>query len=352
MCSYRLCNGAGGGDGIESRAMSEKRRIPPLPTREVPEIPVGHPLVFPDEGGYVEEPSTAESLTPTPELVRDTTRCPHLVLLFGRDIGQVFKLDQTRTRLGRDRSCEIQLADSGISRQHVSIARDPIGRCTVRDLGSRNGTYLNEHRIARPELLRNNDLVHIGSNTVLKFIDSENPEADYALSMYEAAMNDVLTGVHNRRSLEEQLAKELAFARRHGVPLAVLLLDLDHFKRINDTHGHLVGDQMLKEFAELVGGSVRTEDTLGRYGGEEFAIICRHTGPTGATTKAERIRVLVSGHLFCAESHRLRLTVSIGVAAFDDTEGLGPQSILAYADHALYQAKQAGRDRVVRFGGP
>jgi len=333
--------------------MSEQQPKPPLPTREVPEIPdEDHGLVFPEEGGFSEEPSTAESLTPAPELVRHQPRCPHLVLLFGRNIGQVFKLDREETRVGRDRSCEVQFADAGISRHHMSVTRDPVGRCTLQDMGSRNGTYLNEHRITQPELLRNNDLIHIGSNTVLKFIDSENPEVDYALSMYEAAMNDVLTGAKNRRSLEEQLAKELAFSMRHGAPLAVLLLDLDHFKQINDTHGHPVGDQVLKELVSLIGESVRTEDTLGRYGGEEFAIVCRHTGPTGASAKAERIRILVSSHVFCAESHKLRLTVSIGIAAFDDTEGLTPQTLLAYADHALYQAKQAGRDRAVRFGGP
>ena len=329
--------------------MDDRRRKQLPPTREIPEIP-DHGLVWPEEGGFEEEPSTAESLvTPAPELLKDRARDPHLVLVFGRNIGQVFKLDREQIRIGRDRSCEIQFVDAGISREHMALVRDQDGGFTLHDRGSRNGTHLNESRIEGPERLRNNDLIYIGSNTILKFIDSENPEVDYALSMYEAAMNDVLTGVHNRRYLEEQLVKELAFAARHGAALAVLLLDLDHFKQVNDSLGHPVGDEVLREFAELVRRSARAEDTVGRYGGEEFVIICRQTGPHGAVVNAERIRQVTAAHTFCAETHRLQLTVSIGVAAFDNVEGFTPQNILACADHALYEAKQSGRDRAVVY---
>jgi diguanylate cyclase (GGDEF)-like protein len=330
--------------------VSETRRKGLPPTREVPEIPEHDEIVWPEEGGFVEEPSTAErAATPIPQLLHSGQHTPHLVLVFGRNIGQVFRLDRDTMRIGRDRSCEIQFSDNGISRQHLAITRDPAG-FTLRDLGSRNGTYLNEQPIHGPQPLRNNDLIHIGSNTVLKFIDSDNPEVDYALSMYEAAMNDVLTGVHNRRYLEQQLAKELAFARRHDMPLALLLMDLDHFKQVNDSHGHPVGDQVLREFAQLVSGSVRTEDTVGRYGGEEFVALCRKTGGTGATAKARRIRELTARHVFCAETLRLRLTVSIGIVVSDRLEQPTVEAVLAYADHALYQAKQGGRDRVVLYG--
>jgi diguanylate cyclase (GGDEF)-like protein len=231
----------------------------------------------------------------------------------------------------------------------MAIVREASGMFTLRDLGSRNGTFLNEKRIEQPQLLHNNDLIHIGSNTVLKFIDRGNLEVDYALSMYDAAVTDALTGVYNRRYLEEQLVKELAFVRRHGMSMAVILMDLDHFKQINDTLGHQVGDQVLKEFTALIGKSIRVEDTFGRYGGEEFAILCRHTGPSGAASKAERIRQLIAGHVFCRDTHGIRMTVSIGVAAFDMIEGMTPQAMLAYADEALYQAKEAGRDRVVSY---
>ena len=245
--------------------MSPRNRKPLPPTREVPEIPEGQEDAFLQaEGEWEEEVSTAKGLvSPVSEAATKERSYPHLVLLFGRSIGQVFKLDKDETRVGRERRCEIQFADTGISRQHMAIARESSGGFTLRDLGSRNGTFLNEHRIEEPQQLHNNDLIHIGSNTVLKFIDQGNLEVGYALSMYDAAVTDVLTGVYNRRYLEEQLVKELAFARRHGMAMAVILMDLDHFKQINDTMGHPVGDEVLKEFAALIARSIRVEDTLG-----------------------------------------------------------------------------------------
>ncbi len=160
------------------------------------------------------------------------------------------------------------------------------------------------------------------------------------------AFTDSLTGLYNRRYLMETLAKNVQHAARYGLPLSCLILDLDHFKTVNDTHGHLHGDQVLKELAAALQQLVRSADTLGRYGGEEFLILCPSTGAEAGLLLGERIRQSVAERSFGDAKEPLRLTVSVGCAAYHPAMGTDYAALLARADAALYRAKQAGGDSV------
>jgi two-component system cell cycle response regulator len=150
---------------------------------------------------------------------------------------------------------------------------------------------------------------------------------------------DTLTGLSNRRAVLTQLAGMVSAARRHGHPLSIAILDLDHFKRINDTHGHKVGDDVLVAAAHAMGTHLRAEDQLGRLGGEEFLVLLPDTDREAAGHVAEKLRAEVAD-----APTPVPVTVSIGVATWD---GEAPEDLLHRADEALYAAKEAGRDRVL-----
>lgn len=161
----------------------------------------------------------------------------------------------------------------------------------------------------------------------------------------ELAIRDGLTGVFVRRHFLARLQEEVARAARHESPLAFLMVDLDHFKLVNDTHGHLAGDTVLRELAALLRTQVRDVDLVGRYGGEEFGIGLLDTGPGPAQVVAERIRQAVAAATFRAYDERLAITVSIGVAGFP-RDAADAADLVERADAAMYQAKEAGRNRV------
>jgi diguanylate cyclase (GGDEF)-like protein len=155
------------------------------------------------------------------------------------------------------------------------------------------------------------------------------------------ATTDTLTGIHNRRAFDEQLALELIRARRYGNKLALILLDIDHFKRINDRHGHQTGDRVLVDLARVVGGRLRASKVFARWGGEEFVVLAPNTDAEDAAHLAEEIRARVEAHDFPQVG---RVTVSLGVTQYapDDTT----DRLWKRADTALYRAKAGGRNRV------
>jgi diguanylate cyclase (GGDEF)-like protein/PAS domain S-box-containing protein len=160
------------------------------------------------------------------------------------------------------------------------------------------------------------------------------------------ATTDELTGLHNRRHLMERLTQEALRSKRYSTPLSLMMLDLDHFKSVNDTHGHLVGDQVLTAVSQLIIETVRVTDIAGRYGGEEMCIALTETGATGAECIAERLRQRVADHEFTDSNGCVfHVTVSIGLAAHDGAADV--DSLLALADVALYEAKTSGRNRVI-----
>jgi diguanylate cyclase (GGDEF)-like protein len=163
------------------------------------------------------------------------------------------------------------------------------------------------------------------------------------------AMIDGLTGLWNRACFEQRLASEMSLARRSERPLACAMLDLDHFKQINDAHGHPFGDEVLRGVAQVLLDTCRTEDVPCRYGGEEFVLLLPNTAANGAIAMAERIRTAVADFPFTFRRSRVKVTCSIGVA--DNLHGGADTSILDLADGALYRAKQDGRDRAVVASG-
>ncbi len=169
---------------------------------------------------------------------------------------------------------------------------------------------------------------------------------DALRQLAESNNRDGLTGVFNRRYLEESLEYEFTRARRYGHRLSVLLLDLDHFKRINDTHGHLAGDEVLRQAARRIASAVRNVDVVGRYGGEEFLVILPETDGDGAHVVAERIRALIAEQPVIYDDTAIDISTSIGLATLDEHMA-AYTDLIERADGALYRAKDNGRNQVV-----
>lgn len=278
-------------------------------------------------------------------------RRPVLITLDGRRVSERFVIDQERSVLGRDLDAHIKVADGEVSRQHAVLtwinhddpAAEPI--CHLADNGSTNGTYLNKKRLEAPTPLRDGDIIRIGRTSLGYFIKDERVlKLDQMLMTM--ALHDALTGLYKREYFFSELHREFDRSRRHNRLLAVAILDLDHFKAVNDTYGHLNGDLVLREFADLVRLSLREGDICGRYGGEEFAIVFPETDLGGAAGALERIRRNVERHVIHTQDGRtIRVTVSAGAAALDAAHR-DKMDLLNDADRALYAAKRAGRNRV------
>ncbi len=275
-----------------------------------------------------------------------------LTILSGINAGQVFALDGTEHIIGRGTEADLWLEDGGVSRRHARITCRTDGRYVVDDLGSTNGTFIGSERIETREV-RPNDRIQLGPHVTLRFAITDDAEEELQRRLYESSTRDGLTRLYNRKYFSERLTAEVAYSRRHKVKLSALLLDLDDFKQINDTHGHSAGDMVLRLVSAQMQRLLRVEDLVARYGGEEFVVLARSTGKTEAVRLAERIRESIAGLDITVAAHRsLRVTLSIGVAALPDVapEG-GPNELLALADARLYKAKAEGKNRVVAEGG-
>lgn len=265
----------------------------------------------------------------------------------GPEMGRRHPLTDAAVRFGRAEDCDVRLTDNATSRRHAAVAPAVGGGHEVADLGSTNGTYVNDERVAGPRSLRDGDYLRVGS-AIYRYLAGGNIEAEYHEEIYRLTVLDGLTGAHNRRALDEFLDREVARSRRHDRPLSVLLLDIDKFKAVNDGRGHLCGDLVLRGLAERVRPGVRAEDLFARYGGEEFALALVETDHAAAVAAAERLRRLVAAEPFVWEGEPVRVTVSLGVATTRGEEGAAdPAALLRVADERLYRAKQAGRNRVV-----
>jgi diguanylate cyclase (GGDEF)-like protein len=261
----------------------------------------------------------------------------------GPDLGRRFELGEEMVTVGRGADNSIVLDIDSVSRRHCQVVAAQ-GERILHDLGSTNGTYVNDHPIDK-HTLRNGDLVKVGS-TIFKFLSGSNIESEYHEEIYRMTIIDGLTEIYNKRSMLEFLEREAARCRRYARPLALVMFDIDHFKKINDTHGHLTGDYVLKELAKAVKGRIRREEHFARYGGEEFAITLPETDKKAATQFAEAIRGLVEKHHFEFEGHPISATISLGVGMLSD-ELTDVQQLIKVADENLYAAKRGGRNRAV-----
>jgi two-component system cell cycle response regulator len=269
-----------------------------------------------------------------------------LTLLTGVEAGLVHGIDSEETVLGRGHGCHVRIDDSGLSRRHCRILKSPDG-FVIEDLDSTNGTFLDGEPVKARRKLDDGVRIQMGRDTILKFGIQDELEMRATRRLYESAMHDPLTGVYNRRYLDDHLAAEFAFAARHGTALSLLLIDADHFKRVNDTWGHAAGDAALRALAGHLQRSVRGEDMIARFGGEEFAVLARETTAIGAMAVAERIRKSVERTPVVLEGGQtVSLTVSIGVVHLGGSRAYpAAHALLEAADEALYRAKEAGRNR-------
>ncbi len=270
-----------------------------------------------------------------------------LTILTGTLSGQLFKVTKGHLNIGRSPQAELRLDDDGISRNHARI-RSETNSAWIEDMESRNGTFLNGERIKQPMELRDGDKIQVGRGTVLRFGFQDALDESFHENLLSSALRDGLTKLFNKRYLMDRLDSELKFAVRHETSLSLLLLDIDHFKKINDTHGHLAGDAVLANFAQVLGRAVRNEDVVARFGGEEFAIILRAIGIEPAFQMAERLRKLVEQTSAMSSAGPLKATVSIGVAGFPSSPVKLPDQLVEAADKALYRAKGEGRNCVRR----
>ena len=229
-------------------------------------------------------------------------------MIYGMDLGKKFNLDQPAIIIGRSSKSDIQVDQESVSRNHSKIINT--GKSIIlRDLGSTNGTYVNDELIDE-YVMRDGDFIKIG-RTIFKFLSGNNIENSY----------------------------------RYRRELTLMMMDIDHFKKINDTYGHLAGDYVLKQLASVIKARIRREDTMSRYGGEEFALVLPEVDQINAGQTAEKIRKLVEKTVFKFEDTKIPVTVSMGVSALDP-ETKDPNDFIKRADEKLYQAKNQGRNQV------
>jgi two-component system, cell cycle response regulator len=243
--------------------------------------------------------------------------------------------------LGRDRSCEVPLEADDVSRRHARIVPDGGGHVLV-DLGSTNGTFVNGVEVETARLAPG-DRVALGSCAARYLRAGDEAERELA-SLAEVARRDALTGLANRRAFDEALLREVARARRSGAALAVVVLDVDHFKRVNDAHGHEAGDAALVTTTIAMRDRMRAEDELGRLGGEEFLALLPDADAGAAAVVAESLRASVERARTRIDGLDLAVTVSVGWAAWNGEEDA--DALVKRADKALFVAKRAGRNAV------
>ncbi len=268
-----------------------------------------------------------------------------LIVLRGPKEGTVYQLRKGKTVIGRSTDVDIQINAEGVSRVHAEIA-EADGVYLLRDLGSTNGTVCHGQWVEAPYQLTDGDRINLGGGVVLRFALEGELEQRLRAKLYDLATRDGLTSAYNRRFLDERMISEWPWAVRHEQSCALLMVDIDHFKRVNDTWGHLAGDQVLVELVGIITQTIRREDLLARVGGEEFAVLCRGTTQLAAITLAERLRVKVMEHRFLWNGEPVSLTLSIGVATSAEKSVGSTADLLALADQRLYEAKGAGRNRV------
>ena len=256
-------------------------------------------------------------------------------------LGKRFSLADGMVQLGRGVENDVTLHSDSVSRRHARIERSA-GSYRVLDLHSTNGTYVNDE-LVQDRQLRRGDQIKIG-DTIMKFLSGADLESQYHETIYRMTIVDGLTGIHNKRYLVEQLDRELSRATRHGRPLSLVMCDIDQFKRVNDEFGHLAGDHVLKEVAQLAKSRLRPDDVIARYGGDELAVILPETDAVGGVRIADELRKMIATETFIFEDEDIDVTISCGVAQLEPK--WRAYDFVRAADEQLYEAKRAGRNRV------
>jgi two-component system cell cycle response regulator len=268
-----------------------------------------------------------------------------LTVLTGPETGRVIGLDKEIV-FGRTKEAGVLIDDTSVSRTHARIVPKGDLRWVIEDMKSRNGTFVNGYSV-RSQKLSDGDQIQLGASVRFRFAITNVEEEGVLRRMYEASVRDGLTGAFNRKHFNERMETEISYAVRHGTELALVMFDIDHFKRINDEYGHLAGDKVLTKLTAVIHHTVRAEDIFARYGGEEFAVIARGIHLQGTLALGERIRGIAERVVVPFEGLSLNITVSVGVAVLSGLESKSARALISAADAALYRAKQGGRNRVL-----
>ncbi len=277
----------------------------------------------------------------------------YLIMVRGGITGALLRVEARTTSLGRSIDNTHSFQDATVSRRHAALSHDAEGRAWLADLGSSNGTFVNGKRLVphRPTRLEPGGRIQLGASVVLKYVGLDPCEERFQRELFDRAVRDNLTGLYNRAYFLEQVEARCDHALLRGMSMALLMVDVDHFKRINDDHGHDAGDAALREVAKVLRDSTRTDDLVARYGGEEFLVALPVLDEARAIERAERIRLHLAQRPIRAAGGTLRLTVSIGLSHADWDQPRNIARLITLADAALYAAKRGGRNRVISASG-
>lgn len=326
---------------VSAAANPAPRRVNPnaVTRSEMPAARAPLPTLVEDE-----EEDRVTQISSSAELLHPRDRYV-LLRLDGVNAGKIWPVQKGPSTVGRTTSSELQLDDGGVSRQHAKITWN--GRVHVlEDLESRNGTFLRGERVRRSELA-DGDLIQFGPHVCFRYNVTDELHERLLLQLFESSTRDPLTGAYNRRHFDERLRAELAYAVRHTSPLALVMFDIDHFKKVNDTHGHPAGDAVIKHVARVTSTQLRSEDVFARYGGEEFVMLLRGISGRDVVRVAERLRTSIDALAAVFEDRRIPVTVSAGCTVLDECPSRSAAELVAKADARLYEAKHQGRNRVV-----
>jgi len=279
----------------------------------------------------------------------DASPSVYMIVVSGGIPGTMLPLSEKGASLGRSAKTTIQLDDITVSRQHAFVAVDAEGGVQITDEGSSNGTFVNGVRVAvdRPTPLKDGDRIQLGTNVVLKLVRLRPHDEQFQRELFERTVRDPLTGLYNRAYFLSQIGVLAERGAAQEVGLAVLMLDIDHFKRVNDLYGHVAGDGVLREVATVIRESTRAEDLVARYGGEEFVIALPVSVAERARERAERIRGSLAERKIVARDDEIQVTASLGLSFSPAGLSRHTMALIQTADQALYEAKARGRNRVV-----
>jgi len=272
-------------------------------------------------------------------------KSPYLVVYIGRDAGKRFELQTGRTlSIGRSAEADVTINDDRISRFHCAVdcTEEEI---TAEDLQSKNGTFVDGETITKQPITTESS-IQIGQ-TVMRIEYKDKSEIQYEDELFRNATTDSVTGIPNRHYFVSRSREELPLARRTNAPVALVMLDIDFFKKINDTVGHQAGDYVLSQCASLISADKREEDLLGRYGGDEFILMIRgKITQSGVRDFCERVCTAVNDFTFCFDNKDIPVTLSIGVCFAPPGTFVELDELIGRADRALYAAKEKGRNAI------
>jgi diguanylate cyclase (GGDEF)-like protein len=318
-----------------------RRRVGPnaVTRSEMPAARAPLPTLVEDE-----EEERVTQVSNTAELAQARDRFV-LLRLDGVDAGKISGLRKGTSVIGRTSSSDLQLDDGGVSRQHAKITWNGGGH-SIEDLDSRNGTFVRGERVTHAELA-DGDLIQLGPHVCFRYNVTDALHERLLLQLFESSTRDPLTEAYNRRHFDERLRAELAYAVRHSTALSLVMFDIDHFKKVNDTFGHAAGDAVIKHVARLTSTQLRSEDVFARYGGEEFVMLLRGINAQDVVRVAERLRASIDALATVFEDKRIPVSVSAGCAVLSECPLRSAAELLGLADTRLYSAKTQGRNRVV-----